>query len=368
MNPVDLADRAVHRKTSHSSRQPTVVNRATRESSLPSERVPRSIDYGARRAATMDAESQLWARALDAAHDALESAGGFLPAPEVGRHQHALVTERADVRAILKRLADARGIQPSPWLSPVNVTPRMLGLGAEVKGCIFDVEGVLTDSGLLHAAAWAEAFDPFLLSLSERTGWHFIPFDRETDYRNYLDGRPRLEGVQAFLDSRGIHLPEQEREALARRKTDALARTLQRNGVTALVGARRYLEAAGQAGLGRAAVSSSATTLPMLQLAKLATLVDERVDADVIHTETLRSRPAPDILFAACRRLDIAPDEAAVFTHVPAGVAAGLGAGMSVIGVGEDETELLNGFGAEQTVPSLRSLLDQRLISDLARR
>ena len=146
-----------------------------------------------------------------------------------------------------------------------------------------------------------EVFDEFLLRLSEKTGWHFIPFDRQTDYSAYIDGRTRLEGIHAFLDSRGIRLREESLDdpaqadsaaGLAKRKGEVLSRRLRQRGVTALAGARRYLEAAGHAGLRRAVVSSSTSTLPMLELAGLATLVEERVDAEVILAEGLRSRPA----------------------------------------------------------------------------
>ena len=123
--------------------------------------------------------------------------------------------------------------------------------------------------------------------------------------------------------------------SLARRKGEALAGRLRQHGVTALGGARRYLEAAGRAGLKRAVVSASASTLPMLELAGLATLVEDRVDADVIRAEGLRARPAPDLLLAACRRLGVQPEETVTLTHSAAGVAAGHAAGLTVIGVGE---------------------------------
>ena len=226
-------------------------------------------------------------------------------------------------------------------------------------------------AALLHAQAWGEVFDEFLLRLSEKTGWHFIRFDRDGDYRAYLDGRSRLEGVDAFLGSRGIRLPEgrvddpagaDTAHGLARRKGEVLARGLRLHGVTALDGARRYLEAAGHAGLKRAVISASASTLPMLELAGLATLVDEYVDADVIRTEGLRSRPAPDLLLVACRRLGVRPQDAVTFTHSAAGVAAGNAAGLAVIGVGEGpQGELLLGFGAERVVPLVSDLLDLRL-------
>ena len=132
--------------------------------------------------------------------------------------------------------------------------------------------------------------------------------------------------------------------------------------MTALAGARRYLEAAGHAGLKRAVVSASATTLPMLELAGLANLVDERVDADVMHAESLHSRPAPDLILAACRRLGVDPEEAVTFTHSAAGVAAGHAAGAAVVGIGEEaQAELLRGFGADRVVPALAALLDRSI-------
>jgi beta-phosphoglucomutase-like phosphatase (HAD superfamily) len=172
--------------------------------------------------------------------------------------------------------------------------------------------------------AWSEIFDAFLLRLTEKTGWHFIPFDRDADYRAYIDGRSRLEGVHALLDSRGIRLPEgtlddsaqaETARGLAKRKGEALARRLGERGVTAVPGARRHLEAAGRAGLKPTVVSSSASTSAMLELAGLAPLIEERIDAEIIYGEGLRSRPAPDLLLVACRRLGVRPDEAVTFTH-----------------------------------------------------
>ena len=291
---------------------------------------------------------------------------------DVAQRHRELAQERRQTAALLERVAEVNGIHPAPWLSPVPVRRKMLGLSSPTVGaCLFDLDGVLTDSGILHARAWGEAFDAFLLRLAEQTGWQFVPFDRDGDYRDYLDGRPRLDGVHAFLGSRGIHLPEGRPDdpagsdtahGLARRKSEALTRGLSRRGVSAIGGARRYLEAAGFAGLGRGVVSASTRTLPMLELAGLATLVEERVDADVIRAHGLRSRPAPDLLLAACSRLSFRPEETVTFTHSPAGIAAGHAAGIAVIGVGAGEQgELLRDFGAEQVIGSLSSLLDRRL-------
>jgi beta-phosphoglucomutase-like phosphatase (HAD superfamily) len=248
----------------------------------------------------------------------------------------------------------------------------MLGLDETVEACLFDLDGVLTNSAALHAWAWSVVFDELLLRSSVETGWHFIPFAPVTDYRAFIDGRPRLEGVHAFLDSRGIRLPEGRVDdppdartacGLARRKGDLVVQGLRRRGVTAFPGVRRYLEAAGRAGLKRAVVSASANARPMLELAGLAPLVEVQADADLIRSEGARTAPAPDLLLAACRRLEVAPESSVALTHSAAGVAAGRTAGMIVVGVGEGaQADLLRGVGADRVVASLAELLDPRLL------
>jgi beta-phosphoglucomutase-like phosphatase (HAD superfamily) len=319
----------------------------------------------------LDTISSRWQVALDAAQRAVGAAVGLLPAREVARRAGELLQEREQTAEMLGSLAHIAGVRPAPWLSRVPVTPKMLGLPATTNACLFDLDGVLTDSAILHAWAWAEVLDEFLLRVSEKAGRHFIPFDKDADYRAYIDGRPRLEGVRAFLGSRGIRLPEgsfddpadaDTARGLAKRKGEVLVRRVRERGSAALVGARRYLEAAGHAGLKRAVISASANTLPMLELAGLATLIEQQIDAEVIRTERLRSRPAPDLLLVACRRLGVGAEEAVTFTHSVAGVAAGHTAGLAVIGVGDGARgELLQGFGAERVVPSLSVLLDRRL-------
>jgi HAD superfamily hydrolase (TIGR01509 family) len=319
----------------------------------------------------LDTAASAWQRSLDRAERALDAASASLTAAELGQRRRALERERRETAELLAGLARVAGVQPAPWLSPVPVTTHMLGLPGGVAACLFDLDGVLTDSGVLHAWAWAQVFDAFLLGLSERAGWHFRPFDRDADYRAYLDGRPRLEGVHAFLDSRGIRVPEgrpgdaagsRTATGLAAQKSAILQRGLRERGVTALAGARRYLEAAGHAGLARATVSASANASPMLDLAGLTTLVEAQVDASAIEDEGLRGRPAPDLLLAACRRLGVPRESAVSFTHSPAGVAAGHAAGMLVVGVGgEGDAELLRGFGANRVVPALVGMLEHRL-------
>jgi HAD superfamily hydrolase (TIGR01509 family) len=319
----------------------------------------------------LESVSSQWQLAFDAAEAALGAAAESLPPGELGRRRARLVEERLDTANALARLARVAAVHPLPWLSPVPVRSDMLGLTSTVTACLFDLDGVLTDSGILHAWAWGAVLDEFLFRFSEKAGWHFIPFDREGDYRAYFDGRPRLEGVHAFLESRGIRLPEgrfndppdaESAYGLARRKGAALARGLRERASTALPGARRYLQAAGHAGLGRCVVSASSSTSWMLDLAGLGALVDASVGADVIHAERLRSRPAPDLLLAGCRRLGVRPQEAATFTHSPGGVTAGRAAGLTVIGIGAGpQEEELRELGAAQVFPSLLDLLDRRL-------
>jgi HAD superfamily hydrolase (TIGR01509 family) len=334
----------------------------------------------ARRPESVDLESlsAAWQRAFDAAGGALGAATGSLTDLELRERQTRLRLEREGVAQLLADVAGMTRAVPAPWLSPVPVTNAMLGLPATVRACLFDVEGVLTDSGRVHAVAWGDVFDEFLMGVGERTTWPFIPFDRRSDYASYLDGRPRLEGIHLFLASRGIQIAEgrpgdpadaDTAHGLARRKGRALERRLNERGVAALPGARRYLEAARRAGLALAVVSASTNTLPILEIAGLAPLIGKRIDAAAIREEALRSRPAPDLLLAGCRRLGLLPAEAVTFTHTPAGVAAGRSAGLTVIGVGDGaEAESLQGFGADRVTVGLEDLLDRRLRSAADRR
>ena len=160
------------------------------------------------RAPDLDALAARWQRALDAGESALHAAAGTLPASYLGDRRRELIQERKQTAELLRSIARARGIRPLPWLSPVPVRRQMLGLTAPIQACLFDLDGVLTDSARLHASAWAQVFDELLLRLTASTGWQFTPFDPDADYRTYIDGRSRLEGIHAFLDSRGIRLPE----------------------------------------------------------------------------------------------------------------------------------------------------------------
>jgi HAD superfamily hydrolase (TIGR01509 family) len=247
----------------------------------------------------------------------------------------------------------------------------MLGLPVRARACLFDLEGVLIDSSRLHAWAWGKIFDDYLSRVAARTGWQFVPFDRVADYAAYVEGRSRIEGVHAFLHSRGIQVREGRPSdpggvdtalGLSRRKGRLLETGLHELGVAALPGARRYLEAVRRADIALAVVCESTSTVEMLERAGLASLVDERLDAAVIAVRGLRSRPAPDLLVAACERLGVPPADAVTFTGSPAGVVAGRRAGVLTIGVAHGALcGTLEEFGAAQVIPALSALLDPRL-------
>ncbi len=238
--------------------------------------------------------------------------------------------------------------------------------------CVFDLDGVLTPSASIHAAAWAVTFDELLARRVEATGERFAPFrpfNRDTDYAEHIHGKPRLEGVAAFLASRGIRLAEGHPDdppgdatvyGLANRKNELLLERLDREGVTAFAGTQEYLEEARGAGLLLAVVSASANTDKILERAGLAALIDERVDGNTIRSEHLQSKPAPDTLFAACSRLGVEPGRAAAFETTPVGVAAARAAGFGLV-IGVDRrgrADMLPPHGADRVVTDLSALLE----------
>src|SRR5665647_2704859 len=204
----------------------------------------------------------------------------------------------------------------------------MLGLPAGVTTCLFDLDGVLTDTASVHDAAWKEMFDAFLGARAERDGAAFVPFGRERDYETYVDGKPRLAGVRDFLLARGIALPEGTRadgpaaetvNGLGGRKNAMVLRRIRENGVRVFEGSRRYLVAAERAGLRRAVVSSSANTGEVLAVTGLVSLVEVQVDGVTIRDEHLAGKPAPDTFLAAAKRLGSQPGQCAVFEDALSG-------------------------------------------------
>lgn len=255
-----------------------------------------------------------------------------------------------------------------PWLAVGRVTNRMLGLPAAVRACTFDLDGVLTMSGEVHAAAWAETFDRLLLEQADLHHRPYVPFDPRHDYADLVAGRPRLEGVRSFLGSRGISLPDGDSDdapgaltvhGLANRKNQRLQRHLRLEGVAAFSGSRSFLEVARMAHLPCAVVSPSANTGLFLELAGLDALLDVRIDGAAINAEQLRPKPAPDTLVAACRRLEVEPSGTVSFETTPAGIAAARAAGVGfVVAVHRHgDSELLRASEADVLVGDLSDLL-----------
>jgi len=245
----------------------------------------------------------------------------------------------------------------------------VLGLPDGTRACLFDLDGVLTKTAVVHNAAWKEMFDAYLQERSRRTGEPFVPFDPGRDYDEYVDGKPRADGTRSFLASRGIELPEGSDDdppstetihGLGTRKNEIVLRRIREDGVEAYESSVRYVRAARDAGLRRAVVSSSANCRDVLIAAGIEDLFEARIDGVVAGREHLRGKPAPDTFLAAARALGLGPQAAAVFEDALAGVEAGR-AGRFCFVVGVDRTgqaDALKKHGADIVVADLAELLD----------
>jgi beta-phosphoglucomutase family hydrolase len=236
---------------------------------------------------------------------------------------------------------------------------------------LFDLDGVLTDTAAVHAAAWKEMFDQFLRDYAQQHGMPFRPFDARAEYDAYVDGKPRVDGVRDFLTSRGITLPDgtltdpptaMTVNGLGNRKNEAVQRRIRTEGVHVFEGSRRYLQAAAKAGLRRAVVSSSANTREVLDVTGLAQYVEQVVDGVTIRTDGLRGKPAPDTFLAAAKGFGVDPSEAVVFEDALAGVEAGrAGRFGHVVGVDRvGQADQLKAHGADVVVRDLAELLEGR--------
>jgi beta-phosphoglucomutase family hydrolase len=245
----------------------------------------------------------------------------------------------------------------------------MLGLPETVRACLFDLDGVLTQTAKIHAAAWKEMFDAYLRKRTARAGERFVAFDVAADYDEYVDGKPRYDGVRSFLASRGIELPEgQEGDppaaetvyGLGNRKNELVLRLIRERGVEAYEGSVRYLQAAQKAGLRRAVVSSSSNCREVVAAAGIEELLEVRIDGTVAKRDHLRGKPAPDTFLAGARALGVAPAASAVFEDALAGVSAGRAGGFGCV-VGVDrvgQAEALREHGADVVVADLAELLE----------
>lgn len=245
----------------------------------------------------------------------------------------------------------------------------MLGLPNGIEACLFDLDGVLTQTVKVHAAAWKKMFDAFLSARAARLGEPFVPFDEVADYDEYVDGRPRNDGVRSFLAARGIELPDgayddpprrQTVMGLGNQKNELVLELIRERGVDPYEGSVRYALAARDAGLRCAVVSSSTNCVQVLAAAGLDGLFDAVIDGLVAERMHLVGKPTPDTFLAGAQALGVQPAHAAVFEDALAGVAAGR-AGRFGFVVGVDRTgqaDALRSHGADVVVDDLADLLE----------
>jgi beta-phosphoglucomutase family hydrolase len=245
----------------------------------------------------------------------------------------------------------------------------VLGLPTTVTACLFDLDGVLTQTAKVHAAAWKRMFDGYLRERAHRTGEAFVPFDPVHDYDEYVDGKPRYDGVRSFLAARGIELPEGSPDdppgaetvrGLGDLKNGIVLKIIREQGVEPYDGSVAYVEAVRAAGLRRAVVSSSTNCRDVLAAAGIQELFEAVIDGVVAERDQLRGKPAPDTFLAGARALGVPPAHATVFEDALAGVEAGRAGHFGFV-VGVDrvgQAEPLRAHGADIVVSDLRDLLD----------
>jgi beta-phosphoglucomutase family hydrolase len=245
----------------------------------------------------------------------------------------------------------------------------VLGLPSGVTACLFDLDGVLTQTAKVHAAAWKQMFDDYLRRRAQETGETFVPFDPIGDYDQYVDGKPRYDGVRSFLASRDIELEQggpddppgaETIDGLGNRKNEILLKLIREQGVQPYEGSVRYVNAVRAASLRRAVVSSSTNCRDVLHAAGIEDLFEQIIDGVVAEREHLQGKPAPDTFLAGARALGVEPAQAVVFEDALAGVQAGR-AGQFGFVVGVDrvgQAEALRTHGADVVVGDLAELLE----------
>jgi beta-phosphoglucomutase family hydrolase len=246
---------------------------------------------------------------------------------------------------------------------------RILGLPADIHALLFDLDGVLTQTAKVHAVAWKETFDEFLRKRAQASGTDFVPFDKVADYDEYVDGKPREDGVRSFLESRGIELPEGAADdppdaetihGVGNNKNVRVLKLIHDQGVEPYEGSVRYLREVQSAGLPHAVVSSSTNCRDVLKAAGIDHFFDTIVDGVVAERDHLHGKPAPDTFLAGARALGIDPAHAVVFEDALAGVQAGRAGKFGYV-VGVDrvgQRDALKAQGADVVVEDLAELLD----------
>jgi beta-phosphoglucomutase family hydrolase len=248
--------------------------------------------------------------------------------------------------------------------------PRVLDLPEGITTCLFDLDGVLTQTAKVHAKAWKQMFDEYLRERSGRTGEPLQEFALPEDYEKYVDGKPRRDGVRSFLESRGIDLPlgtaddspdDETIYGLGLRKNDLVLKLIHDEGVEPYEGSVRFVERAREQGLHTAVVSSSTNCRDVLVAAGIEQLFEARIDGEVAEREHLAGKPAPDTFLAGAKAVGAEPVQCAVFEDAEAGVAAGRAGNFGHV-VGVDRTghaEALREHGADVVVEDLAALLEK---------
>jgi beta-phosphoglucomutase family hydrolase len=252
--------------------------------------------------------------------------------------------------------------------APVGYRLTVLGLPERIVACLFDLDGVLTQTAKVHAAAWKAMFDEYLRQRGQERGEQLTPFDPVGDYDEYVDGKPRYDGVRSFLASRAIELPQGSPDdspgtatidGLGNRKNEIVLRMIHDQGVQPYEGSVRYVQLSRSAGLRRGVVSSSTNCHEVLVAAGILDLFEEIIDGHVAERERLRGKPAPDTFLAGARALGVQPEQAAVFEDALADVQAGRAGGFGYV-VGVDrvgQAPELKAHGADVVVRDLAELL-----------
>jgi alpha,alpha-trehalase len=240
-------------------------------------------------------------------------------------------------------------------------------IGGRFDAVLFDMDGVLTDTARIHAASWKKMFDAFLKQRADAAREPFSPFEID-DYQQYVDGRPRYDGVRDFLKSRGIELPEGRPEdppdretvcGLGNRKNEMVTEVIKAEGVEAYPGSVALVRYVRAHGLRTAVVSASSNCTAVLEEAKIADLFEARVDGIVLEERHLRGKPEPDSFLEAARMLGVEPARAVVFEDAISGVQAGhAGAFGLVVGVSrKNDDDSLAQNGANVVVHDLAELI-----------
>ena len=233
---------------------------------------------------------------------------------------------------------------------------------------LLDLDGVITDTASVHAACWKQMFDEYLRKRATQSGEVFQPFDSAADYRLYVDGKPRFDGVRDFLTSRGIQLPEgtpndppdaETVGGLGNRKNELVNKVIEERGVEPYEGSVKLIHQLRRRGFKIAVVTSSQNCTMVLKAVKLDGFFDVQVDGNVIHARQLHGKPAPDTFLMAAKLLGVEPRRAIVIEDAISGVEAGSAGNFGlVIGVArKGNAEELRRHGAQLVVNDLSELV-----------